>query len=95
MRNCSHATQIGELDGLARDIAGTFDEIGFWSRALSSEEILMLYNGGTGLSYPFDSSTGSSNRFLRINNVAYSTLSKFMNVSLTGVSKINGLSVTS
>ena len=32
---------------------GKMDEIGVWSRALSSSEVTELYNGGTGLSYPF------------------------------------------
>lgn len=40
------------------DTAGTFlntplDEIGIWNRALSSAEITQLYNGGSGLTYPF------------------------------------------
>jgi len=34
-------------------INGTVDEIGFWSRALTSTEISRLYNGGAGLTYPF------------------------------------------
>lgn len=29
------------------------DELGFWKRALSPAEILKLYNGGAGLTYPF------------------------------------------
>jgi hypothetical protein len=33
--------------------AGTIDEVGIWSRALSVEEIANLYDGGDGLSYPF------------------------------------------
>lgn len=33
--------------------SGMFDEVGVWSRALSSTEISELYNSGSGLSYPF------------------------------------------
>ena len=32
---------------------GTMDEMGFWSRALSSAEVTTLYNSGAGLQYPF------------------------------------------
>lgn len=32
---------------------GSLDEVGYWSRALDSSEIASLYNGGSGLAYPF------------------------------------------
>lgn len=32
---------------------GQIDEIGAWSRALTSAELTQLYNGGTGLQYPY------------------------------------------
>lgn len=32
---------------------GQVDEVGVWSRALTAGEITTLYNGGTGLTYPF------------------------------------------
>lgn len=32
---------------------GTQDEVGVWSRALSSSEVTQLYNGGLGFQYPF------------------------------------------
>lgn len=32
---------------------GDIDEVGFWSRWLSNDEISALYNSGAGLSYPF------------------------------------------
>lgn len=34
-------------------ITGDVDEVGFWSRALTADEVLLLYNGGAGLQYPF------------------------------------------
>ena len=40
---------------------GSIDEVGIWSRALSSTEVGELYNSGAGLTYPFI--TGSSNFF--------------------------------
>ncbi len=40
--------------------AAIFDEIGVWSRGLSSTEVTKLYNSGAGLQYPFPTvSTGS------------------------------------
>ena len=32
---------------------GAIDEVGMWSRALTAGEVTSLYNGGTGLQYPF------------------------------------------
>jgi hypothetical protein len=48
---------LGEIgydrrDGNSR-WSGGIDEVAFWSRALSSAEINLLYNGGQGLQYPF------------------------------------------
>ncbi len=36
---------------------GDIDEVGIWNRALSSTEVSELYNGGSGLTYPFGIST--------------------------------------
>lgn len=36
---------------------GSLDEIGFWSRELSSDEVSELYNSGAGLQYPFTTAT--------------------------------------
>lgn len=36
-----------------RLIQGDVDELGMWSRVLTSEEIAYLYNSGTGRTYPF------------------------------------------
>lgn len=35
------------------DFLGTIDEVGIWSRVLTGAEITELYNGGSGLAYPF------------------------------------------
>lgn len=32
---------------------GAIDEVGFWSRALSADEVSLLYNSGSGRTYPF------------------------------------------
>lgn len=39
-------------------LIGAIDEVGIWSRALTSDEVSLLYNGGAGNQYPF--STGSA-----------------------------------
>jgi hypothetical protein len=39
------------------------DEWAAWSRALSAAEILQLYNGGSGLAYPFTVASGYKNMF--------------------------------
>lgn len=44
---------IGSQYGLFRYFDGLIDEIGIWSRALSSTEISDLYNSGNGLQYPY------------------------------------------
>lgn len=43
---------------------GLLDEVGFWSRALSKDEISQLYNSGAGLSYPF--STPNTSAFFNL-----------------------------
>lgn len=40
------------------------DEVGVWSRALSAGEITSLYNGGSGLQYPFASPNGNFLTFM-------------------------------
>lgn len=45
---------------------GLIDEIGIWTRALSSSEIAELYNSGTGLSYPFTPPETSNNNFFTL-----------------------------
>ena len=57
--NPDAATQnfyIGAINynaGLMRFFNGAIDEVGIWSRALTSTEVSQLYNGGAGIQYPF------------------------------------------
>jgi len=46
-----------EFVGFRGFLTGAMDEIGFWNRGLTSSEITELYNSGTGLTYPFPSSS--------------------------------------
>lgn len=50
--------------GNAGEIDGIFDEMGIWSRVLTSIEIGQLYNAGLGLSYPFRNANTDFFRFL-------------------------------
>ncbi|NTW32597.1 MAG: hypothetical protein HGB12_08240, partial [Bacteroidetes bacterium] len=54
IRNCDNASGffLGRTPGGAY-INGIIDEVGIWSRAISSIEISTLYNSGNGLQYPF------------------------------------------
>ena len=47
----------GALDGDRWD--GNIDEVGFWNRSLTEDEIVLLYNSGVGNSYPFSSGGGT------------------------------------
>jgi len=52
--NSSGATRIGSTSGGGGEfLDGKIDEFGLWSRALSDADVLALYNGGAGLTYPF------------------------------------------
>ena len=42
-----------EQSGGTYYLNGSLDEVGIWSRALSSDDVLELYNSGDGLQYPF------------------------------------------
>lgn len=55
------AIGLRKTDG-SLPFSGKVDEFGVWTRALSSTEVSQLYNGGSGLAYPFTiaSTTGAS-----------------------------------
>ncbi len=47
-------------------LTGDIDEWGCWDRALSASEISTLYNGGSGITYPFPTSFGSFFLFFNV-----------------------------
>lgn len=49
----SDFTICHDLNFAKRYFTGDVDEVGIWSRALTSAEVTTLYNGGNGLTYPF------------------------------------------
>ena len=62
--------KFGEDIGTA-NYDGLLDEIGFWSRALTSAEVTDLYNSGAGLTYPF-----STDRIVTPSTLTLSTTSQ-------------------
>lgn len=51
--NAAFELGSGDNNSSGARIDGWEDEVGIWSRALSPSEITTLYNGGSGLQYPF------------------------------------------
>lgn len=56
----AHAFTIGTIGDLGYATRGDIDEVGIWGRVLTSDEIVELYNAGTGLTYPFSVSAPSA-----------------------------------
>ena len=65
---------------------GSIDEVGIWSRALSSDEVSTLYNSGNGLTYPFTTTSIKS-----INGLANASIKSVNGLARASVKKINGL----
>ena len=42
-------------EGTSRHVDAIIDEVGLWTKELSTEEVTSLYNSGSGLAYPFGS----------------------------------------
>jgi len=55
-----HTLTIGDDNADTGGLNGTYDEIGVWSRALSSTEVTELYNGGSGLALSAFAPTNSA-----------------------------------
>lgn len=51
MSDTAAVMKMGIGTGLTPGYTGALDEVGLWSRALSSTEVTQLYNSGDGLSY--------------------------------------------
>lgn len=65
IQNAASPFQIGaQASGGYYD--GSVDEIGIWSRVLTSTEVASLYNSGSGLQYPFATSSGNPAFLLRM-----------------------------
>jgi len=51
---------LGQSNVGINGLHGGIDEVGIWSRALSSTEVINLYNGGAGRTYPFPQTATST-----------------------------------
>jgi hypothetical protein len=58
------------------------DSISIWTKSLTPDEVVKLYNNGRGVEYPFKNLIESSNDWLNINNATMS------NVSITEAGKV-------
>lgn len=55
---------LAGTDVNTQGMSGILDEVGLWSRPLSSSEVTELYNGGNGFQYPFVASSLVSKKHL-------------------------------
>ncbi len=62
---------LGNRGAHDQRFTGLLDEVGYWSRAISSSEVAELYNSGSGLTYPFP--------------IAYSIVTSAVSYALTGI----------
>ena len=58
--NGTDSTIIGSRSDAATTLTGNMDEVGIWSRVLTSSEVTQLYNSGAGIQYPFTTATLTS-----------------------------------
>lgn len=58
--------QLGRSE-TANYFDGIADEIGVWNRVLTSGELTTLYNGGTGIQYPFGEAAADTSFFMGAN----------------------------
>ena len=61
INTCTAPFNIGAFNSSNRFMDGILDEVGFWSRALTSTEVTSLYNSGNGLSYADTAGGGAVN----------------------------------
>lgn len=57
LQNPTADVVLGRFTGIGNYWDGLMDAVALWSRALTSDEVTELYNGGAGLEYPFDAAT--------------------------------------
>jgi len=65
---------------------GMIDEVGIWSRALTADEVTSLYNGGSGIQYPF-----STTSIKTIDGLARASVKTVDNLAVASMKTYNGL----
>lgn len=76
--------------GDAAMFKGSIDEFGIWTKALQSDEVTQLYNSGSGLSYPFTTSSGPTH-LKKFNGIAAANIKKINGIAIANIKKINGV----
>jgi len=71
-----------------QDFYGRIDEVGIWKRAITSAEVTQLYNSGSGLAYPFTTTTYT------LTTAASPTAGGTVTLSPSGGQYVSGTSVT-
>ncbi len=80
------AAAFGIGTSLVEDFDGMIDEVGVWSRALTSTEVSQLYNSGNGLAYPLTTTSIKS-----INGLASASVKTVRGLAIANVKTWNGL----
>lgn len=75
----TRSTIEGPFDGL-------IDEVGIWSKVLTSQEVTDLYNSGSGLAYPFSTSSIKT-----INGLSLASVKTVNGLAIASVKTVNGL----
>lgn len=79
--------QIGKrFADTGSDFRGYIEELGVWSKALTSDEITDLYNSGSGLAYPF-----STTSIKTINGLSLASVKTVNGLAIASVKTVNGL----
>lgn len=77
--------QIGARPDTSFVWSGMLDEVGIWSRVLTSSEISQLYRNGTGLAYPFTTPTNINENCISLNGTnQYLTAADSASLDITG-----------
>lgn len=85
--NCTGTFSLSSLgSGIQWYYDGLMDEVGVWSKWLSDGEIASLYNSGSGLTYPF-----STTSIKTINGLALASVKTLNGLAIASVKTVNGL----
>lgn len=88
--NTGDAFEVGQ-SGASGLFDGILDELGVWSRVLSSTEISSLYNSGSGLAYPFSGGATGLAHVKKLNGIAFANIKKINGIAIANVKKINSI----
>ena len=86
IRNNNTTLTVGNDSGNSYPWDGSVDEVGIWSRALSSDEVSTLYNSGNGLQYPFSTTSVKS-----VNGLAKASVKSKNGLAVASIKSFNGL----